>query len=473
MRKIIIILLAAFCYQHAAAQSPVDRSRQPEAGPAPVISFKDPVIYKLSNGMTILVVEDHRLPRVSADFYINAGPVPEGNKAGVYSLMGQMLNEGTKAMSKAQFGEAVDRLGADVSLNSTGGGVRALTRYFPQALELMSQALQKPALGNDAFEKLRSQTLTAMQNSSRDINAVSGRVVNALLYGTDNPMGEFSTEATIKALTLDDIKSFYTKYITPAKSYLTIVGDIKPVLAKQLAEKLFASWKGSNLTQPVIPNVNNPVKTEIDLIDLPNAVQSEITIANLVNLKSNAPDVFAARLANAILGGGADGYLFKSLREKRGFTYGAYSSLGSGHFQQTFKASAAVRTAKTDSAVIEFLEQIKRIRSQRVSDEELKNAKALYNGMFALSMENPEVTATYARSILINNLPKDYYRTYLQKMNAVSVAEVQQVAEKYFGYDNTRVIIVGNASQIMDNLKKLPFTIKEYDPYAKPVHSGQ
>ncbi|MBD1366585.1 insulinase family protein [Mucilaginibacter sp. ZT4R22] len=469
MKKVIIILLAVFLCHYAEAQTTFDRTHQPEAGPAPVISFKDPVIYKFPNGMIVLVVEDHRLPRVSASFYIDAGLVTEGKKAGAYGLMGQMLNEGTAAMPKAQFDEAVDKLGADVSLNSSGGKADALTRYFPQALELLSQGLQTPAFRNEEFEKLRSQALTGKQNESRNVKAVSGQVVNALLYGTDNPMGEFSTEETIKNLTLDDVKSFYNKYITPSRSYLTIVGDIKPALAKQLAEKLFVSWKGSNLALPVISTVKNPVKTVIDLVDMPNAVQSEITVSNLITLKLNDPDLFAAKLANAILGGGAEAYLFKSLREKRGFTYGAYSTIGSGRFQETFKANAAVRTAKTDSAVTEFLAQITKIRSQAVSEEDLKNAKARYNGSFALNMEDPQVTASYSRNILINNLPKDYYQTYLQKINAVSVADVQFAAQKYFGYDNTRVIVVGNAGQVRENLKRLPFEVKEYDRFAQPV----
>lgn len=469
MKKFIIIVLAAFIFGNAEAQSTLDRTRQPEAGPAPVIFFKDPVIYKFPNGMTLLVVEDHRLPRVSASFYIDAGPVMEGEKAGAYSLMGQMLNEGTAKMPKAQFDEAVDQLGANVNLNASGGNAAALTRYFPQALKLMSQALQAPGFSSDAFEKLRSQVLTGKQNDSKNVKAVSNQVVNALLYGMDNPMGEFSTEATLKRLTLDNVKAFYNKYITPSRSYLTIVGDIKPAIAKQLADKLFASWKGSDLALPVIPQVKNPVKTEIDLVDVPNAVQSEVTVSNLVFLKLNDPDLFAAKLANAILGGGADSYLFKGLREKRGFTYGAYSSIGSGRFQETFQANAAVRTAKTDSAVVEFLAQINKIRSQPVSEEDLKNIKARYNGSFALNMENPEVTASYARNILINSLPKDYYRTYLQKINAVSETEVQHAAEKYFGYDDLRVIVVGNAGQVRDNLKKLPFKLKEYDRYAKPM----
>ncbi|MDT3404327.1 M16 family metallopeptidase [Mucilaginibacter terrae] len=470
MKKIFITLTAACLLQTVYAQ--VDRNRLPAPGPAPVISIKDPVTYKLPNGITLLVVEDHKLPQVSASFYVDAGPVFEGKKAGVYSLMGQMLNEGTTVLTKAQFDEAVDKLGADVNLSASGGNVNALTRYFPEAFALMSQAIQKPAFKNESFEKLRSQTLTGIKSNERNVKAVSGQVVKALLYGKKSPMGEFVTEETVKGLTLADIKATYAKYITPSRSYLTIIGDIKPADAKKLVDKAFLNWKGAPLTLPVLANAANPVKTEVDVIDMPNAVQSEITVTNLINLKMSDPDFFAVKLANVILGGGSEAYLFKSLREKRGFTYGAYSQVGSGRFQTSFSATAAVRTAKTDSAINEFVTQINRMRNEPVTAEDLKNAKAMYNGSFALGMEDASNTASYARNILINGLPKDYYRTYLQKLNAVTAADVQRVAKKYFNTGNTRVIVVGNASQFMDGVKKLPYPVKMYDRNADPVVEG-
>lgn len=470
MKKIFITLTAACLLQTVYAQ--VDRTRQPAPGPAPVISIKEPVIYKLPNGITLLVVEDHKLPQISASFYVDAGPIIEGKKAGVVSLMGQMLNEGTTVLPKAQFDEAVDKLGADVSLNSSGGSVSALTRYFPQAFALMGQAIQKPAFNSESFEKLRSQTLTGIKSNERSVKAISAQAVKALSFGKKSPMGEFATEESIKGLTLADIKAVYGKYITPSRSYLTIIGDIKPAVAKQLADKAFLAWKGAPLALPVLPVVANPVKTEINVIDMPNAVQSEITVTNLVSLKLSDPDFFAVKLANVILGGGSEAYLFKSLREKRGFTYGAYSSVNGGRFQTAFSATAAVRTAKTDSAITEFVSQINRMRNEPVLAEDLKNAKAMYNGSFALAMEDPSVTASYARNILINNLPKDFYRTYLQKTNAVTPADIQRVAKKYFSTGNTRVVVVGNASQFTDGLKKLPYPVKMYDRNADPVVAG-
>ena len=468
MKKYIMILAGALVMQYAQAQT-IDRSHPPKPGPAPVLTIKDPVIYKMPNGITVLVVEDHRLPKVSATFSIDAGPRTEGAKAGVISLMGDMLNEGTKTLPKAEFDEAVEKMGANVSLSSSGGSVSALTRYLKTAFGLMGQALKEPAFTQESFDKLKTQKLTSIKNSAKSAPAIANRVTNALAYGTTHPNGEFETEATVKALTVQDIKDAYASYITPSRSYLTIVGDITPADAKALATQVFGTWKGKVLTLPVLPLVANPTKSEIDVVDVPTAVQSEIKVVNLVNLKKNDPDLFPSLLANYILGGGAESRLFMNLREKHGFTYGAYSSMGSGRFQTLFNASASVRNAKADSAVMEFLKEIKRIRTEKVSDEELANAKALYAGSFALGLEDPARTATFASNILINNLPGDFYKTYLQKVNAVTAADVQRVAQKYFTADNSRIMVVGNAAQMLDGIKKIGLPVKMYDSYAAPV----
>ncbi|HWZ02885.1 MAG TPA: pitrilysin family protein [Mucilaginibacter sp.] len=468
MKKFILIAAGALLMQYTQAQT-VDRSKEPTPGPAPVLKIKDPVIYKLPNGITVLVVEDHRLPKVTANYMIDASSVTEGEKAGVLNLMGSMLNEGTKSMPKATFDEAVDKLGANVSLSWNGGYASSLTRYFKKAFGLMGLGLKEPAFTQESFDKLKSQELTSLKSQARSAKAIAGRVTNALAYGKHHPDGEFETEESIQKLTLQDVKNFYAKYVTPSRGYLTITGDIKPADAQLLATKVLGGWKGAKITIEKIPDTPNPAKTEIDLVDLPSAVQSEIHIVNLTNLKMNSPDYFPALIANYILGGGAQSRLFMNLREKHSFTYGAYSSLGASRLQGMFDASASVRNAKTDSAVTQFLAEINKMRTEKVSDEELKNAKALYAGSFARGLEDPARTATFASNILIYNLPKDFYKTYLQKVNAVTIDDVLRVAQKYMLGDNLRIVIVGSAGQVADGLKKSGIPVNMFDKYAAPV----
>ncbi len=469
MKKIFILALTGLFAQSVMAQK-LDRSQKPKPGPAPVITFADPAIYKLPNGITVLVVENHKLPKVTATYSIDAGPITEGDKAGVLSLMGGMLSEGTTKKSKAQFDEAVDLMGADVSVSASGGSASSLTRYFNDSFMLMAEALRNPAFPQESFDKLKSQTLTGIKANERSAKAISGRVVNAISYGVNHPMGEFVSEKSINSITLADVKTAYDKYVTPSRGYLTFVGDITPAAAKALATKAFGDWKGSALTLPKLAAVNNPAQTEIDLIDVPTAVQAEITVTNLVELPLSSPDYHAVLLADQILGGGADAKLFTNLREKHGFTYGAYSSTGSGRFQSKFSASAAVRNEKVDSAVVEFLREINIMRSEKVTAQDLQNAKNLYNGTFALGLENPARMASFALNIMINDLPKDFYRTYLQKINAVTQEDILRVSKKYFGHDNARIVIVGKQDDILPGIKKLGYAVKLYDKYASPVN---
>jgi zinc protease len=468
MKKIFIIAAISLFVQGISAQT-INRSQKPKPGPAPVITIGDPTVFKLANGITVLVVENHKLPKVSASYSIDAGPITEGTKAGVSNLMGSMLNEGTTTKTKAQFDEAVDQLGADVSASFGGGSVSALTRYFPEAFALMAESIRKPAFPEASFEKLKSQVITGLKSNEKNAKAVSARVVNALAYGKNHPSGEFETEASVNALMLADVKAAYAKYVTPSRGYLTFVGDIKPEAAKALAEKAFGDWKGASLALPVLAKVANPTKTAVDVVNVSNAVQSEITVVNLIDLPMGNPDYFPVLLANQILGGGSESRLFNNLREKHGFTYGAYSSTGAGRFQSKFSASAAVRNEKVDSAVVEFLKEINTIRTTKVTAEELQNAKNLYNGSFALGLENPARIAGFASSILINNLPKDFYRTYLQKLNAVTTDDILRVAKKYYNHDNTRVVIVGKTETFTPGLKKAGFTVSEFDNLAEPV----
>jgi len=471
MNKFYIIALAGLFVQSVSAQK-LDRSQLPKPGPAPVLAFADPVVFKLPNGITVFVVENHKMPKVNASFIIDAGPRAEGDKAGILEILGGMLGEGTTTKTKAQFDEAVDQMGAVVSVTASGSSASALTRYFEPAFELMADAMLNPSFPQASFDKLKSQSLANLKSNERNPSAISRRVVPALAYGIAHPNGEFASEKTISSITLQDVKKAYRESITPSRGFLTFVGDIKPDAAKALAIKVLGDWKGTVLQLPKLANVSNPAATEIDVIDMPNAVQSEITVTNLVNLPLSSPDYHAVLLANQILGGGADAKLFRNLREKHGFTYGAYSSAGSGRFQATFAARAAVRNEKVDSAVVEFLNEIKVMRTEKVSEGILQDAKNQYNGSFALSLEDPARSAAFARNIALNGLPKDFYRNYLKNINAVTADDILRVSKKYFSFDDSRIVIVGKKDVFLSGLNNLGYPVKQFNILALPVSAN-
>ena len=441
-----------------------DINAQPKAGPAPTINLGKPQTFELPNGLKVMVVENHKLPRVSAILTIDNGLIFEGDKAGVSSLTGNVLGNGTASISKDDFNEEVDFLGANVSFSSQGARMNSLSKYFPKILGLMADGVLNPLFPQEDFESQKTQLLENLKVGEKDVAAIAGQVQGALSYGKNHPKGEFTTPETAANVTLDDVKSFYKKYYNPNNAYLIVIGDVNFNEVKTLVTSKFNGWKKGETIDYTIPEVKNVAKTEIDFVDMPNAVQSNISVTNTINLKKVDPDYYAALLANRILGGGSVARLNQNLRETNGFTYGAGSRIGNDHETASrFSASALVRNTVTDSSVVEFLNEIKLIKKELVTDEELKIAKASYVGSFVRALEQPATAAQYALNIETENLPKDYYEKYLKNFNAVTLEQVRDAANKYFQDDNLRIIIVGKGADVIPSLEKMGLPVNYFD----------
>ena len=256
-----------------------------------------------------------------------------------------------------------------------------------------------------------------------------------------------------------------------------VVGDVDLDNVKKHITEYFGKWEeGAKIEMTLAQPSPNAQYTQINFVDMPNAVQSNISLTNNVDLQKKDDDYFAATIANSILGGGGEGYLFLNLREDKGYTYGSYSSIGSSKYGAArFTATAEVRNMVTDSSVVELLKEVNRIKTEPVTVEALKNAKAKYAGRFVMALESPETIARYALDIKLNDLPSDFYTTYLEKINAVTVEDVTRAANTYFKTDNARIVVVGKGSEVLENLEKTGIPIKYFDAYAnatdKPVFS--
>ena len=478
--KILSIITLFLMTLSMSAQ--IDRTIQPKPGPAPKINIGKPETFELKNGLKVLVVENHILPRVSATLTINNNLIFEGDKAGVSGLTGSLLGTGTNKINKDSFDEEVDYLGANINFSSQSASMRSLSKYFPRVLELMADAALHPVFTQEEFDKESTKLIESLKIGEKSVSNIANRVENALAYGKNHPYGEFTSPKSVKNVNLNDVKNFYSTYFKPNNAYLVIVGDVNLKEVKKLVKKGFAKWQKGTLPTYTIPDVNNVAKTEIDFVDMPHAVQSNVAMVNSTNLKMSSPDYFAVKLANYILGGGGEARLFLNLREDKGYTYGAYSSISSDEKTSAlFSASAQVRNMVTDSSAVEFVKEIKKIRDTKVTDEELKNAKAAYVGSFVRNVEKPATIARYALNIRRNNLPENFYETYLQNINAVTVADIQQVAQKYLSADHARIIVVGKALDVLPNLEKLPYKINYFDKEAnktskpdlsKPIPAG-
>ena len=469
MKKIILIITALIFTLNINAQ--LDRSVMPTGGPSPKIKLDKPKEFKLKNGIKVLVVENHKLPRVNYSLRFDRKPIVEGEKAGVISLLGSMLGNGTTSISKDEFNEEVDFLGASVNVGFGSGFAFTLTKNNERVLDLFSDAVINPLLTEEEFEKEKEKLIEGLKSQKKDIDAISGRVGDALSYGKNHAYGEFITEQTIDNISFQDVLDYHAKYFIPNNVYIVVIGDVNYKNIKSLISEKFGAWKkGKNIDDPEPVLTENVALTEINFVDLPTATQSAIQVTNNVDLKMTDEDYFAALMANDILGGGGEGYLFKNLREDKGYTYGAYSSLGSNRYGVSkFRAGAKVRNMVTDSAVSEIVKEISRIRLEKVDSELLKNAKAKYVGSFIRNAENPQTIAGYALNIKLNNLPDDYYESYLENINSVSEADVKKAANKHFKIANTRIVVVGKGSDVVANLEEVGFPINYYDQYANPI----
>ncbi len=468
--KTYISAILMVCFMAFGAQAQIDRSQAPKPGPAPKIDLKTPQEFTMKNGMKVLVVENHKLPRVSFNLTIDNKPVLAGDKAGVSSLLAGMLGNGTKSISKDKFNDEVDFLGANISFSSSGGFASSLTKYSGRILELMADAAMNPLLVEEEFQKEKDKLLESLKSQEKSVEAVAGRVGSALSYGTQHPYGEYMTEATVNNVTYGDVYAFYQKQFNPNNAYMVVVGDVEFNAIKKEIENRFGNWKKSVVVETTVPAaIANAQYTQINFVDMPNAVQSNLNLTHNVDLKMNNPDYHAVLIANKILGGGFNSYLNMNLREKHGYTYGAGSGIDADKYVGQFSANAAVRNMVTDSSVVNMLQEINRIKTEPVSEEDLKNAKAKYVGDFVLALESPQTIARYALNIKLNDLPKDFYSTYLQKINAVTAEDVNRVANKYFKTENARIIVVGKGSEVVENLEKTGVPILYFDKFANPV----
>ncbi|MEJ7677243.1 MAG: pitrilysin family protein [Segetibacter sp.] len=461
MKKLFIYFIALLPLFSLAQ---VDRSKAPQPSAAPEIKIGRPATYTLSNGLKVFVVQNTKLPQVTANLTIDIDGIVEGDKAGLTSMGGSLLRRGTASMNKAKLDEEIDFLGASINTLGTSVSASSLKNNFSKVIALMGDIVLRPSFPAGELEKIRKQELSGLQAAKDDPQEISENVANRLVYGKNHPYGDILTEKTINNVKLEDIKKYFSTYWKPNIAYLVFVGDITPAEAKALAEKNFGTWKKGIVSKVNYKIPQPPAKTYIGIVDRPASVQSLIKFVTPVQLKPGSPEAIPSSVMNNILGGGFSGRLFANLREKHGFTYGASSGLKSDRLIGAFTANASVRNEKTDSAIAEFINEFKRIRVESLKEDEVARMKNYLSGGFARSLENPSTIANFALNVARYNLPQNYYQDYLKNLGNVSPQTVQSMANKFILPDQMHIIIVGNAKQISPGLEKYG-EVKYFDIY--------
>lgn len=454
MKKIILITIISTFTLTISAQ--LDRSIKPSATAAKKIELAKPSTFTLSNGLKVIVVENHKRPTIAFNLSFNIDPFMEREICGNNEVTGELIRCGTTTRTKAQIDQEIDFIGSSINTSSNQITASSLSKHKDKVMGIIADILLNPTFPQDQLENIKNRRLTELMANSQEPSFISQNIIHTALYGADHPYGEVMTANTLQNISQASCKNYYNTYFKPNIATIVIVGDITLKEAEALTGKYLSKWaKGTVPTTTVsFPAMNTENKVLIGNKEGGN--QSNISVTYCVDLKQNSEDKIKARLMNEILGGGSfQARLFQNLREKHAYTYGSYSELSPDKYVGQFTAYADVRAAITDSAFMEILKEMKVLSVELVSNEQLQLVKNSITGSFGRSMEDPATIAQFELNIDRYNLPADFYSTYLQKVDAVTPEDIKAMAQKYLNPNAAFIVAVGDSATLTPMLKKL------------------
>jgi len=453
---IVLVLVATL-----SAQQAPDRTHPPQPGPPAALRLPAIQKQKLTNGLPVWMVEDHKVPVAQVNLVVFSGTAsdPPG-KYGVASFAAAMLEEGAGSRSALEIADAVDYLGADLGAATTSD-LMAVRLHVPverlaDALPIMADVALRPTFPRDELERQRQQRLTDLLQGRDDPPTISAVAFSRVLYGKGHRYGtpQMGTAETIKTFTPDDLRSFYVSAVRPDNATLLAVGDFNAATLMPLLDKQFGSWTGGGTgAVEKLPAAEQVTSRAVHLVDKPGAPQSQIRIGS-VGVPRSTPDYFPITVMNTILGGSFTSRLNNNLREVHGYAYGAGSGFDMRLGPGPFAASAGVQTDKTADALKEFFNELNGILKP-VPAEELARAKNYVSLRYPSAFEATGDISRRLEDALVYHLPDDYFSSYVQKIQAVSAADVQRVAQKYIQPDHTIIVVVGDLKKIEPGIRAL------------------
>ncbi|MGH9946132.1 MAG: M16 family metallopeptidase [Pyrinomonadaceae bacterium] len=447
--------------------------RKTAPGPlAPVpFNISRPFRTKLANGFRVVVFSDDRVPLVSYRLAFFRGDAHDSiDNIGLTSAMTSMLTEGTENYSSRELAEKIERLGAGLSTNAsvdfTAFAGSALSIYGDEILELMAEVLFRPTFPESELDLYKRNALENLKFQRSQPNFLANEQTARILYA-DHPYAIISPKAAdFEKLERDSLVKFHASAFRPQNAVLIVVGDVEIEKIMAQIEEEFGDWPASEVEIPPISEAPPSSKRSLTIVDRPGSAQANIVLANIV-VPRNHPDYFAIAVMNQVLGAGASSRVFMNLREEKGYTYGAYTRFDSKRFAGEFEATAEVRTAVTGDSLKEFFYELNRIRDEKVLAEELDDAKNYLTGVFPIRAETQEGLTGLIVSQLLYDLPEDYLETYRANIGAITIDEVQRVANAYIHPDELAIIIVGDAKEILPQVKDYSDKIEVFDTEGK------
>jgi zinc protease len=453
------------------SQPEMFRSQAPAPLPSRPITIPAAHETVLANGLTVVVVEDRRLPLVSYRLAFRVGGAfdPPG-LPGLTDLLAGLLPEGTESRSSREIADEVARMGASISAGANSDytivAASALATFNDQILEMMAEIVLHPSFPENEVELAKQNTKESLRQQRAQPSFLASEMVSRVMFG-DHPYSVVApTPESIDRSSRDEFVRYHRAKFVPNSAVFIVVGDVQHEQIVKRIESLFSTWqRGADLvTNFPAPPVRN--KRTAYLIDRRGSAQSNIVIANTGILRTS-PDYFPMLLMHTVLGANASSRLFMNLREEKGYTYGAYSNLDARRTAGTFRATAEVRTPVTGDSLKEFFYELNRIRTDLVSEKEIKDAKSYLTGVFPIRLETQEGLTDQLVQIKMLNLPDNYLDQYRDRVQAVTVADIQRVATRYVKPDEAAVIIVGDGAQVIDQIKPYIGDIELYNTSGK------
>ena len=447
----------------------------PKPGPNPTFALPPIEKSKLSNGLEVWIVPQKELPIVSMDLVIKSGGTFEpAEKSGITQMTATLLDDGTKTRSALDIANQLQAIGANINAgsdwDSTDVSMSTLTKNLDTALDIYSDVIVNPTFPEAEIENVRRSALGGFLQRRSNANAISNVVYSKILYGS-HPYGRqlSGTENTIKRLTRNDLVGYYEANYRPNNAVLIVVGDVDAKTLNPKLEKAFANWKPGSVSGGELPNVQPMQKATIYLVDKPGAAQSVLSIGQ-VGVDRSSPDYFPLQVMNSILGGQFTSRVNLNLREDKGYTYGARSGFSYRRGAGPFSASAGVQTAVTKESVSEFLKELNGIRGAiPISDKELEYSKQALIRRFPSGFETVGQISNQLSNLVVYGLPDTYFNDYITKVNAVTLADVNRVANKYLTPDKMAIVVVGDRKIVEPGLKQLGYPISILDNEGNPA----
>jgi zinc protease len=443
------------------------RAQAPQPLPPRPLNIPEFVETKLANGLQIVIVEDRRLPLVSFRLAFRAGDANDPPALpGLTDMMTALLNEGTASRSSLQIAEQVERLGATLSAGANSDhttiAASALSVYDAQILELMADIALNPSFPENEIELTRENAKQMLIQQRAQPNFLAGERMAQVIFG-EHPYGLVSpTPESLDAMSRDTLRDFHRTMLVPDNAVMIVVGDVVRDQVVTRIESLFGPWAQRPVPQTTFPAPPVRSRRSAYVVDRPGSAQSNIVIANLA-INRTHPDFFAMLVLNTILGSNASSRLFMNLREDKGYTYGAYSSLDARRLLGTFRASAEVRTSVTGDSLKEFFYELERIRDEDVSEKEITDAKSYLAGVFPLRIETQEGLVDQLVQIKTMGLPDNYLHIYRDRINEITVGDIRRVARAHVTPDKAALVVVGDAAEIIPQIRPYSQEIEIYD----------